>query len=132
MYDRGKIIAGILVFVVVVTLPFWYERGRTAPAPDLSLDTPEIRKMAVKECVEATPYMRASHMQLLKSWRDAVVRDGETLYINHKGQKYSMSLSQTCLRCHSNKEKFCDACHAYSGVKPDCFSCHVAPREGGT
>ncbi len=132
MFDRGKIIAGILVFVVVATVPFWYGRGGTATGPNLSLDTPEIGKMAVKECVEAASYMRAGHMQLLKSWRDAVVRDGETLYSNHKGQKYSMSLSQTCLRCHSNKEKFCDACHAYAGVKPDCFSCHVAPREGGT
>jgi nitrate/TMAO reductase-like tetraheme cytochrome c subunit len=41
-----------------------------------------------------------------------------------------MSLSQTCLGCHSNKEKFCDSCHTYSGVKPNCWNCHVVPQEG--
>ena len=40
-----------------------------------------------------------------------------------------MSLSQSCLGCHSNKEQFCDACHNYAGVKPNCWSCHIVPKE---
>ena len=130
MFDRGKIFAGILVFLALVTFPFWYGKGRTATPPSILLDTPEIRKLAVKECVEPTPYMRANHMEVVKSWREAVVREEDRIYVNHEGKKYSMSLSQTCLGCHSNKEKFCDACHNYSGVKPNCWDCHVLPKGG--
>ncbi len=53
--------------------------------------------MAVKECVEPTPYMRANHMELVKSWREAVVREENRDYGNRERRKYSMSLSQTCL-----------------------------------
>ncbi len=130
MFDSGKIIAGLLIFLALVTFPFWYERGRTATPPALSLDTPEIRKLAVKECVAPAPYMRASHMDLLHSWRDAVVRNEDRVYVSSEGKKYNMSLSQTCLGCHSNKEKFCDTCHNYQGVKPNCWDCHVVPMEG--
>ena len=130
MYDKGKIAAGILIFLALVTFPFWYGKGRTATPPNISLDTPEIRKLAVKECVEPTPYMRANHMELVKSWREAVVREENRVYVNREGKKYSMSLSQTCLGCHSNKERFCDACHSYSGVKPNCWDCHVVPKGG--
>ena len=130
MYDKGKIIPGILVFLALFTFPFWYGKGRTATAPALPLDTPEIQKMAVKKCVESAPYMRAHHMELLNIWKDAVVRDENHLYVNHEGKNFSMRLSQTCLGCHSNKEKFCDACHTYSGVKPNCWSCHIVPKEG--
>jgi hypothetical protein len=131
MFDTGKVLAGLAIFLVLLTFPFWYGKGRTAP-PALPLDTPEIQKLSVKACIESTPYMTASHMELLNEWRDAVVRDGRQLYVNHDGKKFTMSLSQTCLGCHSNKEKFCDTCHNYSGVTPRCWSCHVVPKEGGT
>jgi len=130
MYDRGKIGAGLLIFLVLATFPFWYGKGKTAVPPALSLDTPEIRKLTVKECVEPTAYMRASHVELIDSWREAVVRDGNRLYVNRGGKKFVMSLSGTCLGCHSNKGKFCDTCHDYTGVKPGCWSCHVVPKEG--
>jgi [DsrC]-trisulfide reductase subunit J len=129
MFDTGKVLVGLSIFLILLTFPFWYGKGRTAP-PDLSLDTPEIQKLSVKACIESTPYMKASHMELLNGWRDAVVRDGKQLYVNHEGKKFTMSLSQTCLGCHSNKEKFCDTCHTYSGVMPRCWSCHVVPKEG--
>jgi hypothetical protein len=131
MFDAGKVLASLAFFLVLLTFPFWYGKGRTAP-PALPLDTPEIQKLSVKKCVEPTAYMKASHMELLDRWRDAVVRDGDRLYANHEGRKFPMSLSQTCLGCHSNKEKFCDACHKYSGVEPKCWSCHVVPQEGRT
>jgi len=129
MYDRGKILGGIFIFLVLGTFPFWYGKGRTATPPSLSLDTPEIRGLNVRQCIEPTAYMRSSHMELVNFWREAVVREGKHLYVNREGKKFAMSLSQTCLGCHSNKEKFCDACHNYSGVKPNCWSCHVVPQE---
>jgi hypothetical protein len=132
MYNRGKIMAGLVIFLALLTFPFWFGKGRTAVPPSLPLDTPEIRKMTVKKCVEPTPYMKASHMKLLDLWRDAVVRDGNHFYANHEGKKFSMSLSRTCLGCHSNKEKFCDTCHSFSGVEPNCWGCHVVPRGGQT
>ena len=131
MFDGGKVLPGLVIFLILLTFPFWYGKGRMAP-PALPLDTPEIQKLSVKKCIEPTPFMKASHMELLNQWRDAVVRDGNHLYVNHEGKKFSISLSQTCLGCHSNKEKFCDACHNYSGVKPNCWSCHVVPQEGRT
>ncbi len=132
MYNGGKIMAGLVIFLALVSSPFWYGRGGTATPPALSLDTPEIRKMAVKQCLEPTPYMKASHMSLLEKWREEVVRVGNRLYVNHEGKPFPMSLSQTCLGCHSNKEKFCDACHSYAGVKPACWNCHNVPQEGRT
>lgn len=129
MSDKGKIFIGLIIFFFLATFPFWYGRGKTASLPPLSLDTPEIRKMAEKKCIESTTYMRASHMELLNSWRKAVVRDGKYFYVNQEGKKMAMNLSQTCLGCHNNKDKFCDVCHNYSGVKPACWSCHLVPRE---
>jgi len=41
MYNRGKILAGLVIFLALLTFPFWYGKGRTAP-PALPLDTPEI------------------------------------------------------------------------------------------
>jgi len=41
-----------------------------------------------------------------------------------------MSLSQTA-GLPLEQEKFCDACHQYSGVEPKCWSCHAVPKEGG-
>jgi hypothetical protein len=129
MYDKGKIIAGILIFLALMTFPFWYSGGKTVCPPALPIDTPEIQKLAVKRCIEPAAYMSASHMELIDSWRNAVVQDGKRWYVNREGKKFPMSLSQTCLGCHSNKEKFCDACHSYAGVKPTCFACHVIPKE---
>jgi cytochrome c oxidase subunit 2 len=39
-----------------------------------------------------------------------------------------MSLQNTCMHCHSNKQKFCDECHTYVAVKPYCWDCHIAPK----
>ena len=53
-------------------------------------------------------YMRAEHMQLLDLWRESVVRQTDRVYTNPKGKQFVMSLSNTCLDCHSNKADFCD------------------------
>jgi hypothetical protein len=75
--------------------------------------------------------MKANHMDLLNEWRDLVVRDGKRIYDSFDGKEYIMSLSNTCMDCHSNKSEFCDSCHDYSGVIPYCWDCHVEPEELG-
>jgi len=129
MYDAQKIVPGLLVFLVLMTFPVWFNKGKAAPPPNLALNTPAIQQLKDKRCVESKDYMSADHMQLLDSWRRAVVREGDRFYRASDGKEYAMSLSGTCLGCHSNKEQFCDRCHNYEGVKPTCWSCHVVPPE---
>lgn len=131
LYDRGKIIAGIAVFVIAVTFPFWYGKGTAVAPPKLDLDTPAIAELAEKHCVEDTAWMRANHMKLLDVWRDSVVRQGNRTYIAKNGKSFEMALTGNCLQCHSNKDRFCDRCHDYVGVKPTCFNCHIIPEEIG-
>jgi hypothetical protein len=127
MYDASKIVAGLVVFVVLATSPLWYNALSAAPPdkPELQMPT-----NGANECVEATDYMRANHMDLLDVWRDTVVREDVRTYTSEAGKEYTMSLSDTCLDCHAKKEQFCDACHTYSAVTPYCWDCHVIP-EGG-
>ena len=129
LYNGGKIVAGIVVFVILITFPFWYGKGKTSPQPTLSLDTPAIAQLPEKRCVEDTSVMRESHMKLLGNWRDGAVREGKRLYTARDGRVFEKSLSGTCLKCHSKKEQFCDRCHNYVGAKPTCFSCHSIPGE---
>jgi hypothetical protein len=129
LYDGGKIIAGIVVFVIAASFPFWYGKGKTVSPPDLKLDTPAIERLKEKLCVEPAPYMRANHMRLLNAWRDGVVREGKRTYTAADGRVFQVSLTGTCLECHSNKGQFCDRCHDYAGAKPNCWNCHIIPEE---
>ena len=127
MKDKKFIVAGVIIFIVIVAFPFWYMRGKAAPAPKLQLTE---KAKAAKTCVRATEYMKAEHMQLLDLWRDSVVRRGDRIYVSPSGQEYNMSLSNTCLDCHSNKAEFCDRCHNYASVQPYCWDCHIDnPKE---
>ncbi len=134
MYDTGKIIAGLLVFLALVTFPFYSNIGKANAKLELKLDTPEISKLpeVERKCVESKSYMRAEHMQMLNTWRDAVVRDGQKTFVSSTGKHYDMSLQNTCMKCHSNKKDFCDKCHNYMAVKPYCWDCHIAPKESET
>ncbi len=129
LYNGGKIVAGVVVFIILITFPFWYSKGKTSPQPTLSLDTPTIAQLQEKRCVEDTAFMRENHMKFLGTWRDEAVRDGNRLYTARDGRVFEKSLSGTCLKCHSNKEHFCDRCHNFVGAKPTCFSCHSIPGE---
>ncbi len=124
----GLILLGLAIFVIGVTFPFWYGKGKTAP-PVLRLETPEINGLADKKCIEDKDFMRANHMKLLNAWRDEAVREGKRVYTAKDGRTLEKSLTGTCIRCHSNKEQFCDRCHNYVGAKPSCFDCHIVPAE---
>ena len=127
MSDKKYIILGLIIFAVIVTFPLWYNRGKAAPAPDLILTE---KAKAAEVCVRSTDYMKAEHMQLLDVWRDTVVRRGARIYVSPDGKEYNMSLSNTCLDCHSNKAEFCDRCHNYASVRPYCWDCHIDnPKE---
>jgi hypothetical protein len=127
MHDVGKIAGGLVVFLVLATSPLWYNA--------LSASTPAVPELGQppngsQQCVESKEYMRAFHMDLLNQWRDDVVRNGERDYTSSLfGSTYDMSLSRTCMDCHSNKAEFCDRCHTYLAVSPYCWDCHVEPRE---
>ncbi|MGD9971584.1 MAG: sulfate reduction electron transfer complex DsrMKJOP subunit DsrJ [Desulfatirhabdiaceae bacterium] len=127
MNDRKYILTGLAIFIVIVTFPFWYNLGKAAPAPEIKLTE---KAKAAKTCVMPTSYMRAEHMQLLDLWRHNVVRNAERVFVNAEGKEFDMSLSNTCLDCHSNKADFCDKCHDYSSVRPYCWDCHIEnPKE---
>jgi len=121
MYNAGKIIIGIVIFVILATFPIWYNHGKAVTLPQLELPKDE------KQCVEATDFMKSSHMKMLDEWRDSVVRDGNRVYVNGAGKQYLMSLQVTCMKCHTSREKFCDRCHNYLNVSPGCWDCHIAP-----
>ena len=127
MKDRNKILAGLAVFIAVITFPFWFNLGKAAPAPELELTA---KAKAAKTCVMPTEFMTAEHMQLLDVWRHNVVRNGERMFVNAEGKLFNMSLSNTCLDCHSNKAEFCDRCHNYASVRPYCWDCHIDNPKG--
>jgi hypothetical protein len=129
MYDTGKVITGLVVALILLTFPFWFSiiEGKAGYVPE-----PELPKDETS-CIESTEFMRANHMDLLNQWRDAVVRKAQRVYVSTTGQRYEMSLSKTCMKCHVSKTNFCDSCHNYLSVSPYCWDCHVSPevaREG--
>lgn len=125
MNDKGRILLGLLVFLILITFPVWYNivKGKVDYRPDVQILTANTPGKDV--CVEDTDYMREKHMDLLNVWREKVVREGERVHVSPDGKKYNMSLSYTCLDCHSNKADFCDQCHNYMAVQPYCWECHL-------
>ena len=125
MSDKGRIIAGLAIFLVLATFPIWHTLGAggDASAPELELPKDS------SQCVENTEYMTAYHMDLLDQWRNAVVREGGKDYTSKtSGERYEMSLTKTCMGCHGNREAFCVRCHNFANVEPRCWECHVESR----
>jgi hypothetical protein len=125
MNDKAIIIAGLVVFLAAVTLPVWLTPVAGGAGPRQLPELPA----GETNCVEDKAYMTANHMQLLYEWRDAVVREGERLYASTStGEQFEMSLTKTCLGCHTDREVFCNRCHDYADVRPVCWNCHVDPE----
>ena len=72
--------------------------------------------------------MRAEHMYLLNEWRDQALRYENRTYVSSTGKKWTISLLNTCLKCHSNYEEFCDKCHVSNIGDPYCWTCHILPK----
>ena len=128
--NKNMIIMGLVIFVLAVLSPFWFNMITTteaAPKPELLGKAKEEKK-----CVLEKYDMRANHPSLLDEWRDSVVRDSNRQYTAANGHAYGMSLStgeNSCLGCHEDKAKFCDSCHTYASVNPYCWECHTNPKE---
>jgi hypothetical protein len=126
MYDGGKIIVGLVIGLVLLLFPFFYNAGKAAKVPDPVLTD---KAKEAKQCIEPKAFMKTEHMKMLDEWRDEVVRQGQRYYKSASGKSYYKSLQVTCMDCHSNKSKFCDQCHNYMDVAPFCWDCHIAPKE---
>ncbi|MEJ2690519.1 MAG: sulfate reduction electron transfer complex DsrMKJOP subunit DsrJ [Deltaproteobacteria bacterium] len=124
MYDTGKIITGLIIFTGLMTFPIWKGESDTVP----KLEKPTISR----DCVAPIQYMRTSHMILLNQWRDTVLRDGDRAMVTVDGKQYKKGLMLACMKCHSDKKKFCDQCHTYASVKPYCWDCHFVPKDKET
>lgn len=130
MYNSGKILLGILIFLILFTSPFWYSKatGQADYYPNPEIATKGLP--GLDRCVMDTDYMRSSHMDLLNTWRHDVVRRGERIFTNPDGKQFMKSLTKTCMKCHYNKAQFCDKCHDFMAVgEPDCWNCHVEPKQ---
>jgi len=121
MHDRAIIYCGLAVFLGLVTFPAWHDlsAGVNARGPNPVLPANQ------KQCVAPVAFMKSSHMSLLMSWREAVVRQNTRDFTAFDGKHYNMSLTQTCLKqCHGPKADFCDRCHNYAAVSLPCWNCH--------
>lgn len=125
MSDKIKIITGLVIFAVIFTCPLWINAGKAKDAPKPVLAD---KAKAAGKCILPKAEMAKDHMKILDQWRNSVVRDGQRVYLNDEGKEFDMSLSNSCLECHTNKAEFCDKCHEYASVNPYCWDCHVDPN----
>lgn len=134
MRDRPLILTGLALFVAALTWPTWRMATGTGPgAAQAGTSAPVLAKATRGPlCVAPVVDMRTSHMRLLADWRDRAVRAGDRRYTTADGRSMEVSLTGTCLGCHDRKAEFCDRCHDYAGVKPDCWNCHVVPGSRST
>lgn len=125
MQYGGKILIGLLLFVVLLGYPIWINFGRSAYVkPELAMP-----KNGAKQCIESKEWMLKEHMKLLDEWRHQAVRSGETIYISHEGKAFTIGLQTTCMNCHDDKSTFCDRCHNSLAVSPFCWDCHIPPKQ---
>ena len=120
MYDAGKILAGLAIFVVLVATPFWWNAARGADTAPPRIEKPP----AGTSCVLPPDQMRHEHMRLLIEWREEVVRQDLRTTRDAAGRPLKKSLSESCLACHGGREKSCDRCHDWLDVRVYCWDCH--------
>ncbi|NIO21609.1 MAG: cytochrome C [Candidatus Aenigmarchaeota archaeon] len=125
MYDGGKIIVGLIIFIALAAFPFYTNIGKTIELPSELVAEPDDMHVGNIPIVN----MRSAHMDLLDTWRDEVVRGGERFTVFDEDE-YEKSIQNGCLGCHP-KQEFCDRCHSYAGVKPYCWDCHFPEEEEG-
>lgn len=123
MYDGGKIIPGLIVFVGLMCFAIFNNVGSKVEEPKPA----SAKDLGYTECVKPLAEIKSSHMVLLNEWRDEVIREGKREKVEAGGKLYEKSLQNGCMVCHTSKEKFCDTCHQYASVYPYCWDCHVEP-----
>jgi hypothetical protein len=108
----------LLLLLLLAITPAW--AGSLAPKLDIGKGG---------QCVDDPKFMRTNHMKMIVHQRD------DTMRLGIRGGKYSLA---ECVNCHASKkdnnvlgdsEHFCQGCHEYAAVKPDCFECHSSKRK---
>ncbi|MDJ0779520.1 MAG: hypothetical protein QNJ85_16755 [Gammaproteobacteria bacterium] len=100
--------------------------GESSGFGQIAIPSP-VKPTTADSCVEPVEVMRREHMHFLLHQRDETVIDGD------RGSRHSLT---GCMDCHNpataepvvryeDPEHFCAECHAYTGVKIDCFECHA-------
>jgi len=109
-----------LAFFALLALPAWVTAG---------VDKPVLAPAKGEKCIAPPEVMRREHPDMLKHQRDLTVHQGV------RGAKVDL---EQCVECHASKQSgsvaatkqdFCESCHAYAGVKIDCFECHASRPE---
>lgn len=117
-------IAAAALFAAAGLMPFG--AGPAAAADSGRTPRPTISIEKKGECVAPVDEMRRNHMLMLQHDRDTTV---------HQGIRKVRASLKGCVDCHASsktgsviasKDDFCASCHAYAGVKLDCFGCHAA------
>jgi len=123
MYKGGRIIASLIIFVGLFTIPFFYNMGKANAGPEI-----DAQQLANLQSIEPSINMLADHPQLFNQWRNQFVQNGQTVYINSEGKAIDISLEKLV---GDPSNQFCVSCHNYTAVKPTCWDCHSGP-EGAT
>jgi [DsrC]-trisulfide reductase subunit J len=104
--------------------------GSAAATDSVSVPRPSIVIARPGHCIEPAESMLRDHPDLLRHQRDITVHSGT------RGARVSL---RSCVECHANpithsvigsSQAFCQGCHEYAAVHPDCFECH-SPRATG-
>ncbi|MBF0588071.1 MAG: Hdr-like menaquinol oxidoreductase cytochrome c subunit [Magnetococcales bacterium] len=114
-YPPLRVIQVLLVALLMCAAPLAVqaEMGHNHQSGPVKLQKPK-----GTACVLPEEQMRRTHMDYLKHKRAVTVREG--VRVRDESLK-------NCISCHPSKKKFCEQCHKYVGVKPDCFECHNYP-----
>ena len=123
MYKGGRIIASLIIFVGLFTIPFFYNMGKANAGPEI-----DAQHLANLQSIEPSINMLADHPQLFNQWRNQFVQNGQTVYINSEGKAIDINLEKLV---GDPTNQFCVSCHNYTAVKPTCWDCHSGP-EGAT
>jgi hypothetical protein len=133
MQDFGKIIIGIIVFLVLLSIPVIVTQasGNADYDPESKL-AESLESIEANSCINSNSaeYMRVHHSDLLYDYRTWAVRDdasgdtGDVYWTDEDGNKQLFSLNGTCLGCHTDRDAFCNVCHDYTAIQPNCWDCH--------
>ena len=110
----------VAISALIILLPLGYSVVCFAFSQGSQSEQPFLEKPdeQYENCVKETTYMRFHHMDFLKGIRDEVVRE------EIRGE---IGLN-SCRKCHTSRERFCDRCHNAVNLHLDCFSCHYYPE----
>ncbi len=123
MYDSGKIIAGLAIFILLITFPIWYNNlGTVSAAPGKDSKLTEDMFQGIRFPNDArhaltSEEMRATHMNMLKDIHAKVT--------GYNPAKDGLKEQMSCVMCHGSTAQFCTSCHDYVSVAPvNCADCH--------